>query len=258
MAHWHGTVVRKVLHPWLRERPLHNRAADRVRPVENNDLCASFRGGFQKVAEAGFICVETHSGILQVDDHSIELFQHVNRWTPSLIRSAVDAVDRNSPCCVTSVPNMCRIQITCDAVLRTENSRQLYAGSAGKHIDCAMAGGVDSRLIRQDADALALERSKVLLLEDINPGEHSAIAVSNVRLTGQGFVVAGNSFPAQRLLFWRGKRNRSSDGSCNFRSQGNNRTVPASRVDCIRKQDDVSASCGIDPQRRSGKPRVPK
>ena len=82
---------------------LHGEAADESWAVEDDDLepvaVSGFAGGgFEEVAEDGFVGVEADAGVLQVDDDGVEVFEVFGLGALVGVLGAVEADDLEAGC----------------------------------------------------------------------------------------------------------------------------------------------------------------
>ncbi len=116
------------------------------------------RGLLHHVRDGGGIRVEARADVLQIDDDRVEPLQHVGRRA---LGRAVQRVDRQAGLLVArrgTASSSC----AADAVLGAEQRDELHAGRAGERVDRRLAAARAPGLVRQQPDALALERREAL------------------------------------------------------------------------------------------------
>ena len=152
----------------VRGRPLDDLAADRVRAVEDDDGDLRLRALLHHVRHRGEVGVEADAGVLQVDDDGVEPLEVLRRGAPLL---PVEGDDGEPGRRVDGVGDLL-VEGRGDAVLRGEEADELHAGGLrllreedrrGRPAVARHAGGV-----RQEGDALSLQRGEAGGLEDVD------------------------------------------------------------------------------------------
>ena len=97
-------------------------AADRIRPIADEDLHAVPGGGAHAVGHRIDIGVDARADVLQVDDEHVDPAQHVGGRLPRL---AIQGIDRHAPPRVVAVRRFHHVvlHVGAETVLRAENRR---------------------------------------------------------------------------------------------------------------------------------------
>src|SRR5487761_1349411 len=171
------------------------------------------RGGFHRITHRSDESVEAHSRILNVVNKRVDAVKHVIGGTPRL---AKQTINRQAGGGVGAGRDF-RVFLAGDAVLGAENRHEFYAGRERENVDRAAPFAVHTSLICDQADTLALKRSEIFLLEDVNTRERAIPAMINaVEVVGTVGVKAALDFRREA----RGVANiqRGSDSVGNFRA----------------------------------------
>src|SRR6185437_13934073 len=151
----------------VKNRAFDRDAIDRIGAVENVKRNVMLRRGFHRITHRRDESVEAHAGVLNIVDERVDALKHLVGRTP---RVAVEAVNRQPSGGVGagSDVSICRAGET---VLGTENGDEFYARCVRENVNGAVASAVHAGYIRDDADALALQRSEIFLFEDVDASE---------------------------------------------------------------------------------------
>ena len=109
--------------------------------------------------------VEAHAGVLNVENEHVDSLQHRD---PSAGASRRRGCRFGKPVALSVAFATFASDSARNSVLGTENRDELHAIRVRQHINRAPPMRIDACLIRDQPDALAPQRRKVLLFQDVN------------------------------------------------------------------------------------------
>ncbi len=147
-----------------------------------------------------------------------------------------------------------RVFLADDAVLGAEKRDEFYAGRVRENVDGAAAFAVHAGLIGDQADALALQRSEIFLLEDVNARERVIAAMIDA-------VEAVRTLRVNAALDFRGEARCVANVQRGGNSVGNFRANARSGrahvwVNAVGEKNDERLAGGVDPHGRAGEAGV--
>ena len=266
MSHRLSKIIREVFPARIRNRPLHKRSRNRIRPVQHDHLNTHLRRCFQKISQRSLVGVEARPGVLNIHHYGVKILQHIQRRTPRRIRPAIHVINRNSSRLIFGIAQVGGVEHARCAVLRTEEHVQRNSRSLGQHVNGATPLRIYPSLVGQQANSFlryrprsgsAFENVEIVLFEHINSRLYIAIPHRVPPRRALRLVIAGDALPAQRFFFAHRQRQRRRHRRRHLRAQSH-RVSLASRMHRIGQQNNVSLGGRIDPHRRPRKTRVSK
>ena len=135
----------------IQHRPLDDVAAERIGPVEHDDGDSLFGGRLKTKAQRPKVSVDTRADVLQVDDQNIETLEHLRGRFSHI---GVETVDRDLSQRIKHVRRLDHVVLLLgpQAVLRTEQRRQLARQALAEDFIGGAEAGVDRRLIHHQPE----------------------------------------------------------------------------------------------------------
>ena len=139
-----------------------------------------FGGSFQKVAEEGFVGPETDSGVLEVDDDGVYVFEVGGFGVLVGGFGAVEADDGEMGGGVGLGGEVFGVLLSVEAVFGGEDFEQGdFGGGVGEDVDGAAAVGIDAGLVGEEGEVEMVlmlggegfEGGELSLFEDVYSGE---------------------------------------------------------------------------------------
>src|SRR5207247_7588154 len=106
--------------------PLERLAAERIRPIEHDDLLAGGGAGLEREGRRPFEGVNAGPNVLEIDEQQVDDREHLRRGRAGL---RVEAVDRDAELGIHAVPRLYHVVLLLagEAVLRAEEREQAVA-----------------------------------------------------------------------------------------------------------------------------------
>ena len=152
----------------LEQVPLDFVAANRIRPVADNDVHAVTGGGAQAVGHRVDVGVDTRADVLQIHDEHVDVPKHLGG---RFARLAVERVHRHGSPRVPPVGRLDHVvlHVRSKAMLRTEEGGDGDVSVLDETIGRVPEGAVDRRRIADDADPAAGDEPAICLEQPIDP-----------------------------------------------------------------------------------------
>ena len=155
-----------------RDRAIDHGAVERIDSVQNEVLEPGLSCSLHAQAHRGRVGVKSAADILHVEHQCIQPLELLGR---GFARFAIKAVNGKAGFFVSAVRH-CFINNATNAVLGTEQGHQRHARRILQQVNCRLAVPVVTRVIRDEADAFAFERCKLVLCQHVNAIEDLCLA----------------------------------------------------------------------------------
>ena len=168
-------------------------AADRVRPVEHDDPLLLARAGLHHVQHRVDERVVARAHVLHVEHHRVDPGQHLRGGHAGL---AVEAVDREPRLAVARVAHLDEVlRVRRDAVLGTEEGRELHAAPAPERDRGVLEVARDRGRVDDEPDAQAAHRLGAVE-QAFEPGEDARHAAYSTNCS----VKRAGGLPARSIV----------------------------------------------------------
>src|SRR5437773_1103948 len=170
--------------------PLERLAAERIRPIEDDDLLAGGGAGLERERRRPLEGVDARPDVLELDEQQVDALQHLRRGRAGL---RVEAVDRNAELGIDAVSRLDHVVLLLagEAVLRPEEGAQALAAETADDVACRDQLGRDGRGVQEQPDPPAAQPPRPLARQHLEAGEHargpSAAGLPSCGRHGSGF-----------------------------------------------------------------------
>src|SRR5699024_4255700 len=169
------------------------RAADRVRPVEHDEILAGAGRGDHRLVHRPDVGVEPHTDVLDVEDDGVNPGLGVERLELGGVRTVGVVNGDAGPLVHVGLFGVAGLGGAAEAMLRTEDRADVHlAGGVHRVHDADQAVGDDAGRVGDDADPAAVEHPPVIGMGDVGTRLHPPVSTTSAAIGGlMGVGAAG-------------------------------------------------------------------